>query len=107
MVQTSPEDLEEKGLGKKQEAEPGKSKKCPRTWGQGSPHQDIGEGTYIRDKGKSHAGNYVVPAKQWEDKGFWKEGITQSILPGKTARESQGGSGGLTSIPTSRELLSN
>lgn len=50
----------------------------------------------------------LVSGKQWEEKGIWKdEGNPKGALPGKMGRGSQGGSGGLTSIPTSRELLSN
>ena len=52
--------------------------------------------------------NCTVSGKQWDGEGFSKdEGITKGILPGKIGRESQGGSGGLTSIPRSRELLPN
>lgn len=50
----------------------------------------------------------LVSGKQQEEKDVWKdEGNPKGTLPGKMGRASQGGSGGLTSIPTSRELLSN
>lgn len=50
----------------------------------------------------------TVSGKQWEDEGFRKdEGITKDILPGKIGSGSHGGSGGLTSIPTSSMLLPN
>jgi hypothetical protein len=60
-----------------------------------------------RDHREEHTG-MLVSGKQWEEKGIWKdEGNPKGALPGKMGRGSQGGSGGLTSIPTSRELLSN
>lgn len=63
-------------------------------------------GTYVRRCEDS--GNNTVSRKQWEDKEFWKdEATTKAILPGKIGSGSHGGSGGLASIPTSRELLSN
>lgn len=50
----------------------------------------------------------LVYGQQREEKGVWQdEGNPTDALPGKMGRGSQGGSGGMTSIPTSRELLSN
>jgi hypothetical protein len=50
----------------------------------------------------------VISGKQREDVNFWKDEETiKDILPGKIGRGSHGGSGGLVSIPTSTELLSN
>lgn len=65
-------------------------------------------GLHRHSRGGEDTGNYIVSGKQWEDEGFWKdEGITNNILPGKIGRGSHGGSGGLTSIPTSSMLLPN